>query len=119
MITDAIQIIGGAIDVAGVVTIGAGLGLATVLAVGRLYRREGHVYRRYRQDVGRGILLGLELLIAADIIKTVAISPSFESVVVLAGIVLVRMLLSFVLELEVSGRWPWQRTAEPDEGRQN
>ncbi|GIU56611.1 DUF1622 domain-containing protein [Arthrobacter sp. NicSoilC12] len=65
-------------------------------------------YRSYRQLLGRSILLGLELLVAADIIRSVAITPTFESVGVLAIIVLIRTFLSFSLELEISGRWPWQ-----------
>lgn len=66
-------------------------------------------YRSYRQLLGRSILLGLELLVAADIIRTVAVTPTFESVGVLAIIVLIRTFLSFSLELEISGRWPWQK----------
>lgn len=66
-------------------------------------------YRLYRQLLGRSILLGLELLVAADIIRTVAVTPTFESVGVLAIIVLIRTFLSFSLELEITGRWPWQK----------
>ena len=77
-------------------------------------------YRSYRQLLGRSILLGLELLVAADIIRTVAVTPTFESVGVLAIIVLIRTFLSFSLELEITGRWPWQKepsepSAEPSE----
>jgi uncharacterized membrane protein len=66
-------------------------------------------YHGLRADLGRAILLGLELLVIADIIGTVAIKPTFENLGVLAAIVAIRTLLSFTLELEVSGRWPWQR----------
>ncbi len=66
-------------------------------------------YRLYRQLLGRSILLGLELLVAADAIRTVAVTPTFESVGVLAMIVLIRTFLSFSLELEITGRWPWQK----------
>lgn len=69
-------------------------------------------FRRYRADVGRGILLGLEFLVAADIIATVALEPSLESLAVLAGIVAIRTFLSLSLEVEVSGRWPWQQPHE-------
>lgn len=69
------------------------------------------VYRSYRQLLGRSILLGLELLVAADIIRTVAVTPTFESVGVLAIIVLIRTFLSFSLELEITGKWPWQKQA--------
>ncbi len=72
-------------------------------------------YRSYRQLLGRSILLGLELLVAADIIRTVAVTPTFESVGVLAIIVLIRTFLSFSLELEITGRWPWQKDAPKPE----
>ena len=65
-------------------------------------------YRVLRANLGRAILLGLEFLVAADIVGTVAIEPSFRSLGVLALIVAIRTFLSFSLELEISGRWPWQ-----------
>lgn len=66
-------------------------------------------YHALRADLGRAILLGLELLVIADIIGTVAIEPTLQNLGVLALIVVIRTALSFALELEVSGRWPWQR----------
>ena len=66
-------------------------------------------FRLYRANLGRGILLGLELLVAADIIGTIAVTPTFRSLGVLALIVLIRTFLSFSLEVEIEGRWPWQR----------
>jgi uncharacterized membrane protein len=78
-------------------------------------------YREYRQHLGRAILLGLEFLVAGDIINTVAVDPTFRSVGVLAGIVVIRTFLSFSLEVEIEGRWPWARSqavgAEPGELR--
>ena len=62
-----------------------------------------------RSSLGRAILLGLEFLVAADIINTVAVQPTLGSVAVLAGIVAIRTFLSFSLEAEIEGRWPWQR----------
>lgn len=62
-----------------------------------------------RSNLGRAILVGLELLVAADIINTVAIEPSLESVAVLAGVVSIRTFLSFSLETEIEGRPPWRR----------
>lgn len=62
-----------------------------------------------RSSLGRAILLGLEFLVAADIINTVAVRPTLDSVAVLAGIVVIRTFLSFSLEAEIEGRWPWQR----------
>ena len=72
-------------------------------------------YHSLRADLGRAILLGLELLVIADIIGTVAIEPTLKNLGVLAVIVAIRTFLSFALELEVSGRWPWQRA--PDSGQ--
>lgn len=69
------------------------------------------VFQELRQRLGRGILLGLEFLIAADIIYTVAIDLTFESVGALAIIVIIRTFLSFTLEVELTGRWPWQKRA--------
>ena len=74
----------------------------------------GVAYKRLRSNLGRSILLGLELLVAADIINTVAIEPTLESLAVLAGIVLIRTFLSFSLEVEIDGRWPWQARRETD-----
>ncbi|MEV0733124.1 DUF1622 domain-containing protein [Polymorphospora sp. NPDC050346] len=110
---EVIQWIGGLLDLAGVLVIAVGV-LVTSVAFLRGYRRDrqrGDAYRSYRQGVGRAILLGLELLVAGDIIRTVAVSPTFHSVGVLALIVVVRTLLSFTLEVELEGRWPWQSRA--------
>jgi uncharacterized membrane protein len=101
--------IGQGIDGAGIVVIVAGLIVASVLAANRIRTHQPDVYLRYRQQLGRSILLGLELLVAADIIRTVAVTPTLTSLAVLAVIVLIRTFLSFSLELEISGRWPWQK----------
>ena len=65
-------------------------------------------FHQLRSGVGRSILLGLEFLVAADIIATVAIEPTINSLIILAGIVLIRTFLSLSLEVEIEGRWPWQ-----------
>ena len=67
------------------------------------------IFSEVRQRLGQGILLGLEFLVASDIIYTVAVELTFETVGVLAVIVLIRTFLSFTLEVELNGRWPWQR----------
>lgn len=79
-------------------------------AAARILKREDRelIFQELRQLLGRGILLGLEFLIAADIIYTVAIELTFESIGVLAIVVLIRTFLSFTLEVEITGRWPWQ-----------
>lgn len=68
-----------------------------------------------KSTLGRSILLGLELLVAADIINTVAIDPSLESLAVLAGIIAIRTFLSLSLEVEIEGRWPWRRSRPTDD----
>jgi uncharacterized membrane protein len=103
---------GVAIEIAGVAVILVGVLVATVLFGMHLSRREGGAYSRYRSNLGKAILLGLEFLVAADIISTVALEPTFENLGVLAGIVLIRTFLSFALEVELEGRWPWQARRE-------
>lgn len=99
------------VEVLGVATILVGL-TAALLAGGRsLVRGEtpAGAYRVVRTVFARTILLGLEFLVAADIIRTVAVQPSIENVAVLGLIVLIRTFLSFSLEVELDGRWPWAR----------
>lgn len=115
------EVVGACVDLAGVVVIVGGALAVTVVFAGRFRRGGGRLpdaYRTYRQNLGRGILLGLEFLVAGDIIRTVAASPTFTSVGVLALIVAVRTFLSFSLEVELEGRWPWQqrRPAKPPAG---
>jgi uncharacterized membrane protein len=107
---DAVDLVSKVIDGAGVVVVVVGLLLATGAFVlsQRDRDRRPLAYRAYRQQVGKAILLGLEFLIAADIIRTVAVSPSFRGVGVLAVVVAVRTFLSFTLAVELDGRWPWQ-----------
>jgi uncharacterized membrane protein len=103
-----------ALELAGVAIIVGGIILATLT-----YFREGgragdweSAYSSYRSNIGRGILLGLELLVGADIISTITASLTIESVGLLAGIVLIRTFLSFSLETEIEGCWPWRRAAK-------
>jgi uncharacterized membrane protein len=107
----AMHLVGTAIEVIGVAIIVVGALLASSLFLRRGFRGAGWVsaYERFRADLGRGILLGLEFLVAGDIIGTVAVAPTFESLGVLAAIVLIRTFLSFSLAVEIEGRWPWQR----------
>lgn len=109
------ELVGQVIDAAGVAAIVIGAVAATIMAGRGLLRREPGVYKEFRRFLGRSILLGLELLVAADIIKTVAVTPTLNDVAVLAAIVVIRTFLSWSLELEISGRWPWQKE-EASEG---
>lgn len=102
------------VEIAGIaiIVVGAFGSLALFLA-----RLATHVVSRdelvtgFRSSLGRSILLGLEFLVAADIINTVAIEPTIQSLLVLAGIVAIRTFLSFSLEVEIEGRWPWQKAS--------
>lgn len=107
--TDAIELVGKGIDTAGVAAMVIGALTAAGRAAVSARTRQPDIYRRFRQQLGRSILLGLELLVAADIIRTVAVTPTLGSVLVLALIVAIRTFLSFSLELEITGRWPWQK----------
>jgi uncharacterized membrane protein len=96
--------------------------LGAMLAMGRFIKgmfrgSERHqAYRAFRQSFGRTLLLALDLLVAADIILTVTLDLAFESLGMLGLLMLIRTFLHFVLELEVTGRWPWQpRTRAPDD----
>jgi uncharacterized membrane protein len=112
---NAVDAISKVIDGAGVVVIVLGLLLATgVFVLAQQDRAQRPLaYRVYRQQVGKAILLGLEFLVAADIIRTVAVDPTFGGVGVLAILVAVRTFLSFTLEVELEGRWPWRSHHTP------
>lgn len=103
-----VESVGLAIDGAGVLVILIGLIRAAYRFV-FAGRNTVEPYQRLRRDIGRGILLGLELLVAADIVRTVAVRPTMEGVLVLGLIVLIRTFLSFALEVELKGQWPWKR----------
>jgi uncharacterized membrane protein len=107
-----IELIGTAFELAGVGVLVLGSVIALVRSIVALIRlRDVPVsYRYLRRYLGRSIVLGLELLVAADIIRSVAIDPTFASVGVLGLIVLVRTFLSWSLEVEINGEWPWQRS---------
>ena len=99
------------LELVGIAIIVAGAALALALFLRDLARRgdKEEAVGVFRSDLGRSILLGLEFLVAADIVHTVAIEPTLENLGVLAIIVLIRTFLSFSLEVEIEGRWPWQR----------
>jgi uncharacterized membrane protein len=104
-----IEKIGEVIDAAGVAVIVVGMLISAGAAVVELGRHETGIYRHFRQQLGRTILLGLELLVVGDIVRTVAAQPTLIGVAILAIIVLIRTFLSFSLEVELTGWWPWQR----------
>ncbi len=104
------------IEVLAVAIIVGAIAYASVLYL--LRRGAPDTYTGYRVRLGRALLVGLEVLVAADIIRTVALQPTIDDVVVLGLLVLIRTFLSWSLVVEVEGRWPWQRpTAESQTGR--
>ena len=103
------ELVGTAVDAAGVLIVVVGALLATVRFVQSEIARIDDAYRRYRQALGRAILLGLEFLVAGDIIRTVVVAPTLDNVIVLALIVLIRTFLSMAHELELEGHFPWAR----------
>ncbi|MEX2289163.1 MAG: DUF1622 domain-containing protein [Mycobacteriales bacterium] len=106
--------LGLAIEMLGVAAIAASVVLAALVFLTRSVRPQtrDRAYGDTRRCLGRGILLGLELLVAGDIVRTVAVDPTFRSIGVLGLIVLIRTFLSFALEVELNGRWPWQQAPD-------
>jgi uncharacterized membrane protein len=98
------------IEATGVAVIVLGAVVAIAVFLLRLARggARGEIYHAFRTSLARAILLGLEFLVAADIIGTVAVEPTLQNLYVLGLIVLIRTFLSFSLEVEINGRWPWQ-----------
>lgn len=99
-----VEAIGAAIMVIG----GLGALIMAGVAAARPATRPGS-YQRLRLNLGRAILLGLEILIVGDIVRTIVVDPTLESVAVLGLIVVIRIVLSFSLEVEMDGTWPWSR----------
>jgi len=104
-------------EIVGVAVLVIGAVLAFGMYIKALARRSdiSVAYRDLRRDLGKAILVGLELLVAADIIRSVALDPTFATIGVLGLIVVVRTFLSWSLELEVNGRWPWQSSRSPND----
>jgi uncharacterized membrane protein len=107
-----IRIIGVGVDVFGVLVIVLGIVWSSRVLFDRAPVGTG--YDRYRVQIGRTLLLGLEILVAADIVKTVALELTFRSLGVLAGLVLIRTFLNWTLVLEIDGTWPWRARATGD-----
>jgi uncharacterized membrane protein len=106
---EIVELAGLVVEGAGVLIILLGLLIASARFAFPGIRRAGDAYRRYREDLGKAILLGLEFLVAGDIIRTVAVSPTLQNLLLLGLIVLIRTFLSMALEIELEGRLPWKR----------
>src|SRR3989344_1671274 len=107
--TEVISLIGYAIEAAGVLVVAVGSCVSSIVFV-RTFRKlhAGVAYKNFRRQLGRSIILGLEFLIAGDIIRTVVVESTLENIAALGLIILIRTFLSVALHLEVEGRWPWQ-----------
>lgn len=107
--TEIISFAGYAIEAVGVLVVVIGSCISSTVFI-RSFRQlpEGIAYRTYRRQLGRSIILGLEFLIAGDIIRTVVVAATLENIASLGLIILIRSFLSITLHLEVEGRWPWQ-----------
>ena len=114
-ILDVIEYFAVGIEVLAVAIIVVGIAWATYayLIRDRALRGVEIQYDRYRVRLGRTLLMGLEILVAADVVRTVALDPSLESVAVLGLLVLIRTFLSWSLEVEIEQRWPWQQPRTP------
>ena len=106
-VVDVVEAVGATILIVG--ALGAFVRFALEVAA----RRDQDAYGNLRKNLGRVILLGLEVLIIADIIRTIVVDQSVESVIVLGTIVLIRIVLSFSLEVEIDGMWPWNQWRVP------
>jgi uncharacterized membrane protein len=102
-VVDVVEAVGATILVAG------GIGAFARYAYEITLKREVDAFGDLRKNLGRAILLGLEVLIIADIIRTIVVDQSLESVAVLGIIVVIRVVLSFSLEVEIDGMWPWNK----------
>jgi uncharacterized membrane protein len=111
LVDGGIRVIGSGIEIFGVLIIVTGIAWSTFHQLRRqISKQDSDVYKI---RIGRSLLLGLEVLVAADIVKTIAHELTSMSLGLLAGLVLVRTFLSWTLVLEIDGRWPWQREPSP------
>jgi uncharacterized membrane protein len=112
---ELVTVVGYGIETVGVLILAVGCAVASIGFLSHLRKEpKGSAYAMYRGQLGRSIILGLEVLIAGDIIRTVVVSDTFKNVAILGLIILIRTFLSFTLHLEVEGRWPWKQMKEND-----
>lgn len=108
------------IELLAVVIIVGTIALATIVYVIRIVQMAADVttYRSYRHQVARALMLGLEILVAADIIRTVALEPTLQNVLILGLLVVIRTFLSWGLVVEIEERWPWQPRPVETKGKE-
>jgi len=106
---EVIRHVSDVMDGLGVAVVSAGVLWGLITFAKELITQSAEIaYKSFRIQIVRSLILGLEVLVAGDVIRTVAISPTLTSVAVLGAIVLIRCFLSWSLTLEIDGRWPWQ-----------
>lgn len=114
MIRELIEMVAQGIEVLAVLIILLGI----IYGIGRYFfhqtRQVVDAYKRFKDQIGRALLLGLEFLVAADIIRTVALSPTLRNIAMLGVLVFIRTFLSWSLVVEIEGRWPWQAKASDE-----
>jgi len=117
VIISLVEFVARALELVGVAVISLAFSCALIRAILRFghWRKDG--YERLRVFLGRALLLGLEFLVAADIIRTVLIDSSMESILSLGLLVVVRIVLGWSIAVEIEGCWPWQVRGKRDEGR--
>jgi uncharacterized membrane protein len=116
MLRQAVDWAASLFEVAGTFVMAAGFVVAIALTARDRAGGGQLMFKSFRYRLGRAIILGLELLVAADILRTITTEPTLAEVAVLGGIVLIRTFLSVSLEVELEGRWPWQAQALGREG---
>jgi uncharacterized membrane protein len=121
MITRWVEFAATGVELLAVVIIVAVILVGTVLYIFRILTQQADVntYKDYRHQVARALLLGLEILVAADVIRTVALEPTMQNVLILGLLVLIRTFLGWSLVVEIEERWPWRSTREETERRQS
>lgn len=114
MILTVIERIALGVEVLGVAIIALGTAFGAIRGITNYFKKAGGAYQKCKLRIGRALLLGLEFLVAADIITTVLVKSTIRDVISLGLLVLVRTILSWSILLETEGRWPWQATAKKE-----
>lgn len=123
MIRDLIELAAQAIETFAVAIIVIAIVHGTIRYLIRINQQAADAYERFKAQLGKALLLVLEILVAADIIRTVALNPSLQNIMILGLLVIIRTFLSWSVVVEIEGRWPWQgaegRSTKSVEGMKN
>ena len=117
MIRDLIELAAQAIETFAVAIIVIAIVHGTIRYLIRINQQAGDAYKRFKAQLGKALLLVLEILVAADIIRTVALDPSLQNIMILGLLVIIRTFLSWSVVVEIEGRWPWQGAPRDEEQR--